>query len=161
MNLTVDDEPEMVVKEIAEQRESGRPTTECQVHLPRVHACGRTDHGDVMLSCGCKLPVVASACSKSNGCQIHSRNKNTPTRFGTINGRKVECLRDSGCSTLVCKIDYVREEQFTGQKEACVLIDGVVKYYPTAAVELDTPFYQGKAKALCMENPLYDVIIRE
>ena len=53
----------------------------------------------------------------------------------------------------------VREEQFTGQKEACVLIDGVVKYYPTATVELDAPFYQGKAKALCMENPLYDVII--
>src|SRR5208282_4733176 len=60
MNLTVTDETETVVKEIAEERESGRPTTECQVHLPRVHACGRTDHGDVMLSCGCRLPFVAS-----------------------------------------------------------------------------------------------------
>jgi hypothetical protein len=42
---------------------------------------------------------------------------------------------------------------------ACVLIDGVVKYYPTAIVDLDTPFFKGKAKALCMERPLHDVII--
>jgi len=56
-------------------------------------------------------------------------------------------------------MDYVRDEQLTGHKEACVLIDGVVKYYPTAIVELNTPFYKGKANALCMDNPLYDVII--
>jgi len=90
---------------------------------------------------------------------MSSRNKNAPTRFGEIDGQEVECLRDSGCSTLVCKIDYMRDEQLTGHKEACVLIDGVVKYYPTAIVELNTPFYTGKAKALCMDNPLYDVII--
>ena len=26
-------------------------------------------------------------------------------------------------------------------------------------IEIETPYYTGKVKAVCMENPLYDVII--
>jgi len=40
-----------------------------------------------------------------------------------------------------------------------MLIDGVVKHYPTAVMELKTPYYMGKAKVLCMENLLQEVII--
>jgi len=32
-----------------------------------------------------------------------------------------------------------------------MLSDGVVKRYPTAAVELETPYYTGTEKVLCME----------
>ena len=48
----------------------------------------------------------------------------------------------------------------TGAHELCVLIDGVVKRYTTAVVKFDTPYYTGTAKALCMENPVQDIIIR-
>ena len=34
-----------------------------------------------------------------------------------------------------------------------------MKYYPTARVEINSPFFTGVAKALCMDNPLHDVII--
>ena len=47
----------------------------------------------------------------------------------------------------------------TGSYELCMLIDGVVKRYPTAVVELDTPYYTGTAKVLCMDTPVQDVII--
>ena len=40
-----------------------------------------------------------------------------------------------------------------------MLIDGVIKRYPTAVVELKTPYYTGTVKALCMENPVQDIII--
>ena len=41
-----------------------------------------------------------------------------------------------------------------------MLIDGVVKRYPTAVVELDTPYYRGTTtKVLCMETPVQDIII--
>ena len=40
-----------------------------------------------------------------------------------------------------------------------MLTDGVVKRYPTAVVEFNTPYYTGTAKALCMENPVQDIII--
>jgi len=41
-----------------------------------------------------------------------------------------------------------------------MLIDGVVKQFPTVTVEIDTPFHKGHAKALCMDNPVQEVIIR-
>ena len=47
----------------------------------------------------------------------------------------------------------------TGTYELCILIDGVVKRYPTAVVELKTPYYTGTAKVLCMESPVQDIII--
>jgi len=40
-----------------------------------------------------------------------------------------------------------------------MLIDGIVKRYPTAMVELDTPYFMGKTKVLCMDNPVQDIII--
>ena len=40
-----------------------------------------------------------------------------------------------------------------------MLIDGVVKRYPTAVVELDTPYYRGTMKVLRMETPVQDIII--
>jgi len=39
-----------------------------------------------------------------------------------------------------------------------MLIDGIVKRYPTAMVELDTPYFSGKTKVLCMDNPVQDII---
>ena len=30
---------------------------------------------------------------------------------------------------------------------------------PVAEVETETPYYTGKVKAVCMDNPLYDVVI--
>ena len=39
------------------------------------------------------------------------------------------------------------------------MIDWVVKHYPTATVELDTPYFIGKTKVLCMDNLVQDIII--
>ena len=47
----------------------------------------------------------------------------------------------------------------TGLYELCMLIDGVVKRFPTAIVHIDTPFYERKTKVLCMENPVQEVIV--
>ena len=40
-----------------------------------------------------------------------------------------------------------------------MLIDGTVRRYPTAIVELDTPYLSGRVQALCMDDPVHDVII--
>ena len=42
--------------------------------------------------------------------------------------------------------------------ETCILIDGTVRRTPVAEIEIETPYYSGRVKAVCMENPLYDVI---
>jgi len=49
--------------------------------------------------------------------------------------------------------------QMTGGTETCILIDGTVRRTPVAEIEIETPYYTGKVKAVCMDNSLYDVII--
>ena len=49
----------------------------------------------------------------------------------------------------------------TGSYELCMLIDGVIKRYPTAVVDLETPYFRQKTKVhvLCMETPVQDIVI--
>jgi len=68
-------------------------------------------------------------------------------------------LRDTRSTTCVVKSSLVRPEQMTGSYELCMLTDGVVKRYPTAIVDLDTPYYTGMAKVLCMDTPVQDIIV--
>ena len=35
----------------------------------------------------------------------------------------------------------------------------VIVRYPTAIVELDTPYLSSRVQALCMDDPVHDVII--
>ena len=106
---------------------------------------------ELTLECGCKLPVVADAC------QVH--NERMPVCIGLMGDQSVSVLRDTGCSTVVVKRELVDDEQMTGGTETCILIDGTVRRTPVAEIEIETPYYTGKVKAVCMDNPLYDVII--
>ena len=76
----------------------------------------------------------------------------------------------NGVTTMVCvtrdlqhvlKSALTKPQKMTGMYKLCMLIDGVVKRYryPTAVVELKTPYYTGTAKVLCMESPVEDIII--
>ena len=68
-------------------------------------------------------------------------------------------LRDTGSTTCVVKTDLVKPEQMTGSYELRMLIDGVVKRFPMATIEIDTPFCKGCAKVLCTDSPVQEVII--
>lgn len=52
------------------------------------------------------------------------------------------------------KRSLVDDNQLTGAEETCVLIDGTVRKTPVAEVEVNTPYYQGKVRAVCMRDPL-------
>jgi len=39
------------------------------------------------------------------------------------------------------------------------MIDGTAKRYPTALVDVQTPYFTGTTEVVCMENPLYDLTI--
>jgi len=129
---------------IAHNRES---CPECVRTAKKCHAMLASE---LILECGCKLPAVADAC------QVH--NERMPVCIGMMGGQSVSVLRDTGCSTVVVKRELVDDEQMTGGTETCILIDGTVRM-PVAEIETETPYYTGKMKAVCMENPLYDLII--
>ena len=100
----------------------------------------------VKLACGCIMPV-------SNNVQFTHQGM-APICRGRINDVDVDVMRDSGSTSCV-----VRETQKTGTTSLCMLIDGTVKRFPTAIFELDRPYISGQVQALCMDDPVHDVII--
>ena len=148
---------ETILKERIEDRESqftckahNRARCGLCMNCP-THKCNAMTSAEVELKCGCIFPVIADACC--------SGKENMPVSEGLMNGRSVTVLRDTGCSTVVVRRSLVRDDQLTGKDEICFLIDGTVRHTPVAEVEVETPFYTGQVKVVCMENPLYDVII--
>ena len=48
---------------------------------------------------------------------------------------------------------------FTGEMGHIMTVDRTIKQAPVAKVEVDTPFYVGTVEALCLQDPLFDLII--
>ena len=82
-----------------------------------------------------------------------------PVAMGRLLDQEVEVLRDTGCSTVVVKRSLVADDKLTGRSVCCMLIDGTVRKTPVAMVEIDTPYFQGQVGAVCMKQPMYDVIV--
>ena len=82
-----------------------------------------------------------------------------PTAEGTVNGRKVEVLRDTGCTCCTVKRSLVSDDQLIGKESYVTLIDETTQKYPLAVIDVDCPFFNGKTEALCMEDTLYDLVI--
>jgi hypothetical protein len=53
----------------------------------------------------------------------------------------------------------VTPEQLTGKEHYCVLIDGTIRRFPIARIQVDTPYYSGEVEAMCMKKPIYDLVI--
>src|ERR1700733_1268182 len=134
-----------------EQQQRRAATSGSEVAQCLEHRGGAVVANEVQLVCGCKLPVVA--------CTKHTREHSMPVADGLLGDTKVKVLRDTGCSAVVVKIDLVTQEQLTGEYTTCVLIDGTVRRVPIAVIDLATPYFTGKVRALCMKKPLYDVVV--
>ena len=115
----------------------------------------------IELAGGKKIPVVSAACQDfeegKRGNFVLSEQM--PVTEGKVNGQCVSVLRDSGCSGAVIRRSLVKDEQLTGLQQLCVLIDGTVRRVDEAEVDVQTLFFNGKIKAMCMQKPIYDLII--
>ena len=86
--------------------------------------------------------------------------KRMPVCEGLLNDRKVQVLRDTGCSSAAVKMSLVKKHQLTGNDVTCTLIDATQRRFPLARIQVNTPYFTGEVEAMCIENPLYDLIIR-
>ena len=107
----------------------------------------------VCQDCGTHLPVIADACHAPD------KTQRMPVAEGSVEGKPVSVLRDTGCSTIVVRRSLISDDKLTGQEERCILIDGTVRYTPVAEILVETPFYSGVTTAVCMKNPIYDLVI--
>ena len=83
----------------------------------------------------------------------------SPTAQGTVNGKKVIELRDTGCTGCVLRRSLISDDQLIGKESDVTLIDETTQRYPLAVIDVDCPFFTGKTEALCMEDTLYDLVI--
>ena len=81
-----------------------------------------------------------------------------PTARGTVNGKGVIAMRDTGCTGCVIRSNLVSEDQLLGKASDVTLINETTRY-PLALIDIDCPFFSGQTEALCMDNTLYDVVI--
>ena len=112
-------------------------------------------------SCSVLTPTITeSTAILSSACENQlCHPPRMPVSQGKVNGHIVTILRDTGCSGVVIKRDLVRDSQFNGKSQLCILIDGTKLPAPVANVFIDTPYYTGNVEAWCMENPVYELIV--
>ena len=71
----------------------------------------------------------------------------------------VNVLRDTRCTGVIVKQSLVPEGAFTGNSHKCMMVDRSTLQLPEAKVFLNILYFKGEAIALCMENPLVEVIL--
>ena len=114
--------------------------------------CFGNDQNHVTLKCGHSLPIMSAACSDNI-------TKKMPVTSGRVGQHSVSVLRDSGCSGVVIRRDLVSDDQLTGDVKTCILIDGTARQVPVAVVLVSTPYFTGQTEVLCMNKPVYDLIL--
>ena len=122
------------------------------------HECCFIDN-KVQLKCWHNLPLLSAACKGNDFQLVRNSSTGMPVETGYVGKHRVSVLRDSGCSTAVVKLSLVKPNQITGNYQHCVLIDGTMRKVEVANIYVSTPFYAGQLEVLCMEQPIYDLII--
>ncbi|XP_067939845.1 LOW QUALITY PROTEIN: uncharacterized protein [Watersipora subatra] len=78
---------------------------------------------------------------------------------GYVNGKQVEMIRDTGCTTVVVKKSLVKADQYTGEEGYLRMADNTARKLPFAKISIDTPFYQGDITAMVIETPIHDLML--
>jgi len=118
--------------------------SECVLATTPAHHCQALIA--VCQDCGLHHPVVADACL------LQSKAQQMPVAVGTVEGKPVSVLRDTGCSTVVVRRSLIPEGKLTGQNEDCILIDRTVRHVPVARILVRAPYVRGIVRAVCMKD---------
>ena len=137
----------------------GNPTkaqrVACATQVPRRRDKKEDELGmeTLELKSGEKIKVLNGAC-------MTEIKDNLPVLSGKVGDKKVEVLRDTGCSgVIIIKRESVDEADFIGKMGRIMTVDRTLKRAPMAKVKVDTPFYVGTVEALCLQDSLFDLII--
>ena len=88
-----------------------------------------------------KIDSSLNSDSKEGICYV--LKSRLPTAEGTVNGKKVEVLRDTGCTCCTVKRSLVSDDQLIGKESYVTLIDETQRY-PLAVIDVDCPFFHWK-----------------
>ena len=81
------------------------------------------------------------------------------TAVGTVNGKEVRVLRDTGCTGVVVRRSLVSDGQMLNKQSGVTLINNYKQRCPVARIYIDCPFFRGTTNALCIDDPAHDLVI--
>ncbi|KAL1430390.1 hypothetical protein MTO96_015095 [Rhipicephalus appendiculatus] len=82
-----------------------------------------------------------------------------PVATRTLRGTDISVLRGTGCNTVIVRSKLVKDDDLTGARRLVYLVDGTAMMLPEARIEVYTPYFSGHLTALCLQEPLYDLIL--
>ena len=103
-----------------------------------------------------KLEVLPHKDSKGT---CHFPRSRLPTAIGTVNGKEVRVLRDTGCTGVVVRRSLVSDGQMLNKQSGVTLINNYKQRCPMARINIDSPFFRGTTDALCIDDPAHDLVI--
>ena len=136
-------------------RGRGNDNRNYQLRFCKTEVSRKSDEIESIYQSKSESPLIADRGEEEGVCYfLRSR---LPTAQGTVNGKKVIALRDTGCTGCVGRRGFVSSDQLLGKESDVTLIDESTQRYPLAMVEIDCPFFTGKTEALCMDDTLLNV----
>ena len=82
-----------------------------------------------------------------------------PTAIGTVNGKEVRVLRDTGCTGVDVRRSLVSDDQMLNKQSGVTLINNYKQRCPVACINIDSPVFRGTTDALCIDDPAHDLVI--
>ena len=89
----------------------------------------------------------------------HFPRSRLPTVIGTVNGKEIRVLRDTGCTGVVVRRSLVSDGQMLNKQSGVTLINNYNQRCPMARIKIDSPFFRGTTDALCIDDPAHDLVI--
>ena len=68
-------------------------------------------------------------------------------------------MRDTGCTGVVVRRSLVSDGQMLNKQSGVTLINNYKQRCPVARINIECPFFRGSTDALCIEDPLHDLVI--
>ena len=129
-----------------------------QVNFSKMQIEKRSENG-IEIICQSKGDNSINSVTKDVEGVCYFLKSRLPTAPGTVNGKKLIAMRDTGCTECVIRSSLVSKDQLLGKASDVTLINETTQRYPLALIDIDFPFFSGQTEALCMNDTLYDVVI--
>ena len=105
------------------------------------------------LKSGEKINVLNGAC------MVAEMTEGMPVVTGIEGNRCVEVLRDTGCNGVIIRRDLVGQKELTKNEGYMMTVDRTLKKTPMTRIKVGTPYFVGEVDAVCLREPLFDLII--
>ena len=99
----------------------------------------------------CSILVICGVCVINVG--------ELPFMKGWMGGQEITVLRDTGSTGVMIRAELVDSSLYTGTNQRMISITCRLEEFPVAWIQIDTPVFAGYVQALCLTNPMCDLVI--